>query len=133
MRLSRQSLSLFCAGFLFLPAQLDADPSLECSGAGSQVEIGDCVAGMEAQVETALGIAYEIALSSAEELDQTTGRETARPALEQAQTAWSAYRDAQCEAVGASFGGGSGTGIGIRSCRVELGRIRVDALLGMGR
>jgi hypothetical protein len=80
-----------------------ADPSLECFDAGSQVEIGACVGEMEKRVNMAV----------------------------EAQEAWRGYRDAQCEAVGASYGGGSGTGIAIASCRVDLGRARVDELLRM--
>ena len=116
--------------FLGLPvASAQADPTLECSDAGSQVEIGACVGETEERVEAALQFAYEVALSAADELDDVTGRETARPALEAAQAAWESYRKAQCDYVGALFGGGSGTGIGIRACRIELGRDRVRSLL----
>ncbi len=114
---------------LMLPMAAQADPSLECSAAGSQVEIGACVTQMEDQVQSALEVAYSIASDAAKELDDVTGREVAVPALETAQTAWTSYRDAQCEAVGAMYGGGSGTGIAITSCRVELGRARVSELL----
>lgn len=108
-----------------------ADPALECSRKGSQVEIGACVAEMGRRVDHALGVAFEIAQGAAADLDAATDREVYGPALEASQAAWSAYRDAQCEAVGAAFGGGSGTGIGIAACRVELGRERVAELLDM--
>lgn len=114
---------------LILPMAAQADPSLECSAAGSQVEIGACVVQMEDQVQSALEVAYSIASDAAKELDGVTGRTVAVPALETAQTTWASYRDAQCEDVGALYGGGSGTGIAITSCRVELGRKRVSALL----
>ncbi|GAA6161787.1 hypothetical protein NBRC116589_39610 [Ruegeria sp. HU-ET01832] len=114
---------------LFLSSAASADPALECLDAGSQVEIGACVGAMEDRVNQAIDASYDIAMQSAKELDDVTGRVVAVPALDSAQTAWLAYRDAQCEAVGASFGGGSGTGIGITACRVELGRARVDELL----
>ncbi|WP_170417379.1 lysozyme inhibitor LprI family protein [Ruegeria atlantica] len=115
---------------LFSSAAL-ADPSLECSDAGTQVEIGSCVGEMEKRVSMALDASYGFAMQSAVELDEVTGRVVAQPALEAAQEAWRRYRDAQCEAVGASFGGGSGTGIAIASCRVDMGRARVDELLRM--
>ncbi|UAB88494.1 DUF1311 domain-containing protein [Ruegeria sp. SCSIO 43209] len=102
---------------------------MECIDAGSQVEIGSCVSDMELRVNTAIDSSYSLALGSAQELDEVTGRVVAVPALEASQNAWVAYRDAQCEAVGASFGGGSGTGIAITACRVDLGRARVDELL----
>lgn len=115
--------------FLLFSSAALADPSLECSEASSQVEIGICVQAMEDQVNRAVETSYGFAMQSAKELDDVTGRSVAQPALEAAQTAWTTYRDAQCEAIGASYGGGSGTGIAITSCRVDLGRARVDALL----
>ncbi|MBO9433996.1 DUF1311 domain-containing protein [Ruegeria sp. R13_0] len=117
--------------FYLFPCAVLADPALECADAASQVEIGACVSDMEQRVDLALKAAYGFASDAAQELDEVTGRAAAKPALEAAQTAWTTYRDAQCEAVGALFGGGSGTGIGISSCRVELGRARVEELLGL--
>ncbi|MEX0306105.1 MAG: lysozyme inhibitor LprI family protein [Ruegeria sp.] len=115
--------------FLLIPFAAVADPTLECTDAGSQVEIGYCVSNMESRVNIAIETSYSFALEAAQELDKVTERVVAVPALEASQNAWSAYRDAQCEAVGASFGGGSGTGIAITACRVDLGRARVDELL----
>lgn len=115
--------------FLLAPSLAAADPALECNtGVSSQVEIADCVAETEARVDAAVEAAYGFAMTSATDLDEVTGREVAVPALEAAQAAWTAYRDAQCEFAGATFGGGSGTGIAIRSCRVDLGRARVEEL-----
>ena len=115
---------------LFSSAAL-ADPSLECSDAGSQVEIGSCVGKMEERVNMAVKASFDFAMQTAAELDEVTGRVAAQPALEAAQEAWTTYRDMQCDAVGASYGGGSGTGIAIASCRIDLGRARVDELLRM--
>ena len=115
------------------PLQSVADPSLECSNAGSQVEVGACVTQAAERVEVALSIAQEIAMGSAQELDEVTGRSAAVPAMEAAEEAWAAYREAQCNAVGASFGGGSGTGIAIQSCRIELGRDRIKELMDMAQ
>lgn len=114
---------------LLLPATATADPALECSDAGSQVEIGSCVGEMDTRVSRALQVSFELAVQSAKELDEVTGRIVAEPALIAAQQAWETYRDTHCTAVGASFGGGSGTGIAITSCRVNLGRARVEELL----
>lgn len=120
------------AALILLPISGAADPSFECSiGNSSQVEIGNCVIATAATVDAALDIALGFARASAKELDGVTGREVAGPALEAAQAAWLAYRDAQCEFVGATFGGGSGTGIAIQSCRVELGRSRVTELMNL--
>jgi len=119
----------YAAILCLIPITALADPTLECADAPSQVEIGACVSAMEDRVNAAIESSYGFALDAARELDDVTGRVVAQPALEAAQTAWAAYRDAQCEVVGASFGGGSGTGIAITACRVDLGRARVDELL----
>lgn len=112
---------------LCLPRTAVADPATECDG-GSQVEIGACVAETLQRVDKTVDTYLGFAASSARELDDITGRTVAVPALEAAQAAWSAYRDAHCDYVGSTFGGGSGTGIAINSCKVELGRDRADEL-----
>ena len=107
-----------------------ADPLMECSNqAGSQVEIGNCLAKVEQNVDATVAAFLGYAMESAKELDTVTGRAVAVPALEAGQAAWVTYRDQHCEFVGATFGGGSGTGAAIRGCRIELGRDRADALL----
>lgn len=111
-----------------LPTIASADPATECGGS-SQVEIGACVADTLKRVDATVEVYLGFAMTSAKELDDNTGRTVAIPALEAAQTAWSAYRDAHCEYVGATFGGGSGTGIGIDSCKIELGRDRAEQLM----
>lgn len=113
---------------LLMTAPAHAGPDLECGGT-SQVEIGACVSEMRDRVDTALEVALGFARTAADELDEVTGRSEARPALETAQQAWDAYRTAHCDFIGATFGGGSGTGIAISSCHVVLGRARVDVLL----
>jgi len=117
-----------------MTALASADPVLECSGvAASQVEIGDCLARTEAATDQAMGAALEIARAAAGEVDTATGRTEVRPALDAAQDAFLAYRDRHCEAVGAGFGGGSGTGIAIRGCRIAMTRERTDGLIRFGR
>lgn len=105
-----------------------ADPATECGGS-SQVQIGACVADTLQRVNTTVDTYLGFAMRSAKELDDVTGRTVALPALEKAQAAWSAYRDTHCDYVGATFGGGSGTGIGINSCKIELGRSRAELLM----
>ncbi|MDD9728523.1 DUF1311 domain-containing protein [Mameliella sp. AT18] len=122
--------SLTVAMLGLLPLAASADPSLECSvSAGSQVEIAECVAQAETAVDEALGIALRFASDAAKDLDEITRREVSLPALESGQAAWAAYRDAHCDFVGSTYGGGSGTGIAVRSCRVELGRARIAELM----
>lgn len=111
-----------------LPAFVMASPDMECSGS-SQVEIADCLAKVEETVDGVVATTLGFATASAKELDEVTGRDVAVKALEAGQAAWSAYRDAHCDFVGATYGGGSGTGIAIRSCRIELGRARARDLM----
>ena len=115
---------------LLVAAEAQADPVMECYNRfGSQVEVGDCLADIEKNVDATMGVALGFAMASAKELDEVTEREVALPALEAGQAAWSAYRDQHCEYVGSTFGGGSGTGIAIRGCRIELARARTDILM----
>lgn len=106
------------------------DPSLECSqGASSQAEIGGCIVETEERVDAALAQVLDWARASAAELDEVTGRVMVVPALEASQAAWEAHRDAHCEYLGTTWGGGSGTGISIGACRIELARDRMAELM----
>ena len=107
-----------------------ADPIMECANqSGNQVEIGACLADIEKNVDAALEVALGFAMESAKELDTVTERKVVVAALEAGQAAWSAYRDRHCEYAGSTFGGGSGTGIAIRGCRIERARARTGALM----
>lgn len=119
------ALLLFALG---VPGAVSADPATECGGS-SQVEIGICVGETLQRVDAAVEIYLGFATASAKELDTVTGRAVAVPALNVAQSAWSAYRDAHCDYVGTTFGGGSGAGIAVGSCKIVLGRERVEELM----
>ena len=114
---------------LLLPVSGAADPSLECSvSAGSQVEIGQCLQQVAEAADAALSVVLDVSRSAAAELDRVTERDVAVPALDASQTEWETYRDAQCLYAGSLFGGGSGTGIEIQSCQIEMTRDRVRIL-----
>ena len=116
---------------MVVAAEAVGDSVMECGvAAGSQVEIGDCLADVERSVDATVETVLGFAMASAKELDEITERDVAVPALEAGQAAWTAYRDQHCEFAGATFGGGSGTGIAIRGCRIELGRARAGTLMG---
>lgn len=115
-----------------MPGMVVADPATECGGS-SQIEIGACIAETLARVDATIDIYLCFAMNAAHELDDATGRKIAVPALEAGQTAWAAYREAHCECVGAPFGGGSGKGIGINSCKIELGRDRAAELMRLAQ
>jgi len=116
---------------LLVPVTAIADPQAECSiGASSQVEIGNCLTEVEKVADATVAVALGFAMDVAKELDDVTKRESSVPALTAAQAGWEAYRDQHCEFVGTTYGGGSGTGIAIRSCRIALARSRADDLMG---
>lgn len=123
-----KSLSAISILLFSLPRFAFGDPATECGGS-SQIEIGACVSDTLRRVDATVDIYLGFAMSSAEELDEITGRTVAVPALESAHASWLAYRDAHCDYVGSTFGGGSGTGIGIISCKIELGRDRAEELM----
>lgn len=116
------------ASALILPAtSCLADPEAECIGS-TQIEIRRCVAETAKRVDKTVEMYLNLARQSADAFDASTGRVSARPALEASQEAWKRFRDAHCEYVGALFGSGSGTGIAINSCHIELGRERAKEL-----
>ncbi len=108
-----------------------ADPASECGFTNaSQVEIADCVAEAERVADLSMNQAYSFARAAAKELDDVSSAAvSSATALEAGQNAWLQYRDQHCDFVGTTFGGGSGTGIAIRSCRVELSRERARVLM----
>lgn len=119
---------------LTLPTVGLADPTLECSQeTSSQVETGECMADTETRVDGAVELALSFAMDAARSLDEVTGRDVSAKALTQGQAAWVGYRDSHCGFVGTTMGGGSGTGIAIRACRIDLGRARVAALMQASR
>jgi uncharacterized protein YecT (DUF1311 family) len=121
---------LACTALMFPIGLAKADPTMECSiGKSSQVEIGNCLVTVEKNAEAAMESALRFASSSATELDKAAGRDLASPALQAGQAAWQQYREKHCEFVGATFGGGSGTGIAIQGCRIELARERYAQLM----
>ena len=112
------------------PALLAADPSLECGiHSSTQVDIGKCLTKTETDVDGAIKLALSFAQDAAQNLDKVTITDASVKALVKGQATWSAYRDSHCAFVGTTFGGGSGTGIAIQSCRIELGRIRTTHLM----
>lgn len=121
---------IFAVLTLFAPGVAFADPQAACSiDASNQIEIGDCLTDAERIANATVALALDLALNAASELDEATGRASALPALNAGQAGWVAYRDQHCDFVGATYGGGSGTGIAIKSCRIALTRARADDLM----
>ena len=124
------TLTLSALGLMLTISQAQADPATECGyQAGSQVEISNCLVKVATNVDAAIKQALGFANDNAKELDEITQRDVAVPALSLDQSSWAIYRNNHCDFVGSMYGGGSGTGIAIQSCRIELGRMRVGELM----
>ena len=128
MRRLTRFLVMAMAATLLTPFSANADPSMECDGT-SQVEIRACLDETLARADAAVDEAFSFALASAAETDEVTGRASVVPALYASQSAWEAFRDNQCDYVGSTYGGGSGTGIAILACRITEARARTTELL----
>ena len=105
-----------------------ADPILECPG-DSQVDVRACLAETEARADAALASAVAFAHDSAASMDALMGGTAGVEAFEAGQTAWEAYRDAHCDYIGSTYGGGSGTGPAITACRITHARERIAELM----
>ena len=105
-----------------------ADPILECPGE-SQVEVRACLAETHARADAALASAVGFARDSAASMDELMGGTAGVEAFQAGQTAWEAYRDAHCDYIGSTYGGGSGTGPAITACRITHARERVAELM----
>ena len=122
--------TLLIVVLLWMTTPTHADPVMECGAQhGSQVEISGCLAEVEKISNLAMETALGFAMNAAKELDEVTDRKVAVPALGTGQASWLQYTENHCNYVGATFGGGSGTGIAIRSCRIGLTRTRTDELM----
>lgn len=107
-----------------------ADPVLECnSGMATTAEITACLAETEERVDRALDTALDFAMAVAGDVDEMTGNAVSMAALDEAQAAWRAFRDAHCAFVSASFGDPDVGRMEAGACRVQLGRARVADLL----
>lgn len=122
------SLPCACLAVALLLPPAFANPALEC-GAGSQEEIGTCVAEDEEGVEAALFNALEAAMVTAAERDNTKGGTEMEAALMASQTAWEAFRSAHCAFAGQAHAVREDAGIATRACWTTLGRARVEELV----
>ena len=128
--MKKSGLVLSILGSLFTTSLAQADPASECGNkVSSQVALSNCLVEVATNVNATIKDALEYATYTAKELDQVTTRSEAVPALTQSQDSWAAYREAHCNFVGSMFGGGSGTGIAIQNCRIQLGRLRATELM----
>lgn len=107
---------------IFLGPPLSGPFRIDCEdSATSQVEMRACLQKVSKYVERTLDVASAAAAVEMRELDTVTSANIgAEQAFAVSRQAYGAYRDAACAAVGASYAGGSGTGIAILSCRQQM-------------
>ena len=106
-----------------------ATPVGECQvGAANQVEVTQCLRATLAAADHVMGAALERLLSRADELDGVTGRVVARPAVEQSQVAWQAFRETTCAVPAALTAGASGSGQFQLGCTITMARARATEL-----
>lgn len=98
----------------------------DCSaGAGSNVEIGNCVERERRWWDDRLNATYEDLMAAEENYMAEMAEigasvpETSAP-LREMQRAWARFRDASCDYEGAQWGGGSGTGIAMGECAMRM-------------
>src|SRR6266536_1522088 len=106
-----------------------ASPVSECQAvAANQVEVTQCLQAVLAAADGAMGAALQRVLQRADEIDAVTGRPVARPAVEQAQVEWQAFRERNCAVRAALTAGASGSGQFQLGCSITMARDRESEL-----
>jgi uncharacterized protein YecT (DUF1311 family) len=120
---------LAMAGLVGFSSVALADPVAECQVVTSnQIETGQCLEDTLGAAQSVMEIALQRAQTSADSIDQVTGRPGARQSLDRAQDTWIQFREMNCAVPGAFAAGGSGSGQFIVGCQVEMTRARTVAL-----
>jgi uncharacterized protein YecT (DUF1311 family) len=88
----------------------------QCEDAKSTLQINECFAKELKKADAEVNKIYYSTVKKLQRDDAAL--------LRKAQRAWRAYRDAQCEAEHALWGGGTGGPAAWMSCKVELARQR---------
>jgi uncharacterized protein YecT (DUF1311 family) len=94
----------------------------------NQTAVTQCLQTTLSAADQVMGMALDRLLKRADELDGVTGRAVARPAVEQSQVEWQAFRDANCAVPAALAGGASGSGQFQLGCRITMSRARANEL-----
>jgi uncharacterized protein YecT (DUF1311 family) len=118
---------------LAVPALAQEDPCVDLTYA-TQPELNQCVF-LDWQVaDEALNRAYATAVAEARARDASiTGEGGAEELLRQAQRAWLAYRDADCEVEASFFEGGQAEPMTRYGCMIQHTEDRTDRLWGYVR
>jgi uncharacterized protein YecT (DUF1311 family) len=119
---------------LFGASPVLADPVGECQAVTNiQVETTQCLMDTLGATQQVMELQLGEARERADSLDLVTGRAVARPALDESQEAWEAFRDVNCAVRSAFAGGASGAGQFETGCAISMTRVRAEELLALGR
>jgi uncharacterized protein YecT (DUF1311 family) len=122
------ALLLPCA--LAMPASA-AEPKLDCSKAMNTIEMNQCADRDYAAADAKLNAAYQKALNYIKSTENPKPYDAAawEKALRASQTAWIAFRDADCKGlVPMSWTGGTGTTVAVLGCMTEKTELRTKEL-----
>jgi uncharacterized protein YecT (DUF1311 family) len=100
----------------FFTFAMDDLAKAQCKDAKTTLQINECFAKELKKADAEVNRIYHSTLKKLQPDDAAF--------LRKAQRAWLAYRDAQCEAEHALWGGGTGGPAAWMSCKVELARQR---------
>ena len=121
------ALSLLC---LALPAKAQ-DIEVDCDNASSNVEMTHCGWQEFERADAELNDIYKDAISQirATGRDLPVGADEWEKKLREAQRAWVAFRDLNCdELIAIEWGGGTGTSLATATCRTEMTNGRIQTL-----
>jgi len=120
-------------GAVLLPQAVTAEPNINCGYPLNNAERTYCGEQALLEAETEMAAAYEKALAKMRELDAPLPDELkgSPQALEEAQQAWTTYRDKDCFAYSYPFRAGTRGTISLLSCKIFLTRQRAEDLSGM--
>lgn len=127
MRMAMMAFSLFAFA---TPANAQ-DPDIDCSNATSNVETTHCAWQEFERADAELNALYQEAISHirATGNDLPAGADEWEKKLREAQRAWIAFRDLNCdELIGIEWSGGTGTSLATATCRTEMTNARINTL-----
>jgi len=114
-------------------ASASAEPNVNCGYPLNNSERTYCAEQALLQAETEMNAAYKEALTKMEDLDAPLPAHLkgSTKALEEAQQAWTTYRDKDCLAYSYPFRAGTRGTISLLTCKIFLTRQRAEDLSGM--
>ena len=112
-------------GFAVTPGLAQEDRDINCDDAYTQSEMNICAARDYDDADAALNAQWSVTYAAM--ADYPGAKQT----LLEAQRAWLTYRDAQCDAVGTPYEGGSIQPLVIATCLANLTRARTEELQQM--